>query len=96
MDVLGTPSGWSGRHAVELYVRTYNTMLQSSGEIRLASLAHAHIAMESVLHPLAAESRVDMGALIYSVRRLPAISAWCRERSRMRKPNRCRSARWSR
>ena len=65
--------GWSGRHAVELYVRTYVTMLQSSGEIRIDSLEQAHIGMNSVLHPLAAEPQVDMGALIYSVRRLPAV-----------------------
>ena len=64
-------TGWSGRHAVELYVRTYSTMLQSSGEIRLESLAHAHLNMASALHPLAAEPQMDMGALIYSVRRLP-------------------------
>jgi len=38
-------TGWSGRHAVELYVRTYSTMLQSSGEIRLESLTHVHIGM---------------------------------------------------
>jgi len=71
-------TGWSGRHAVELYVRTYTTMLQSSGEIRLDSLDHVHIGMGSALHPLAAEPRSDMGALIYSVRRLPAVIARCR------------------
>ena len=69
--------GFSGRHAVELYVRTYTTMLQSSGEIRLASLAHAHIGSASSLHPYAADSRVDMGALIYSARRLPATINRC-------------------
>ena len=67
-----TATGWSGRHAVELYVRTYSTMLQSSGEIRLDSLAHAHIGMASSLHPLASRPEMDMGAFIYSVRRLPA------------------------
>src|SRR5438270_13767284 len=65
-------SGWSGRHAVELYVRTYSTMLQSSGEIRLDSLKHAHLGMGSALHPLAAEPQVDMGAFLYAIRRLPS------------------------
>jgi hypothetical protein len=46
-------------------------MLQSSGEIRLESLHHAHIGMGSALHPLAAGPEVDMGALLYAVRRLP-------------------------
>ena len=66
-------AGWSGRHAVELYVRTYSTMLQSSGEIRLESLVHAHLNMGSALHPLAAEPKMDMGAFIYSMRRLPLV-----------------------
>ncbi|HKA51674.1 MAG TPA: hypothetical protein VKK19_19000 [Candidatus Dormibacteraeota bacterium] len=68
---LITATGWSGRHAVELYVRTYSTMLQSSGEIRLDSLVHAHIGMASSLHPLASRPEMDMGAFIYSVRRVP-------------------------
>ncbi|MDQ6771382.1 MAG: hypothetical protein M3024_00080 [Candidatus Dormibacteraeota bacterium] len=68
-------SGWTGRHAVELYVRTYSTMLQSSGEIRLDSLRHAHLGMGSALHPLASEPVMDMGAFIYSVRRLPRAIA---------------------
>jgi hypothetical protein len=68
--------GWSGRHAVELYVRTYSTMLQSSGEIRLETLTHTHLGMASSLHPLAAQPHMDMGAFLYSVRRLPlAISS---------------------
>ncbi|HEX6349507.1 MAG TPA: hypothetical protein VF160_08975 [Candidatus Dormibacteraeota bacterium] len=79
MEATTTPTtGWTGRHAVELYVRTYSTMLQSSGEIRLDSLDHVHIGMGSALHPLAAEPRSDMGALIYSVRRLPSVIARCR------------------
>src|ERR1700730_18853499 len=70
--------GSTGRHAVELYVRTNTTMLQSSGEIRLEALQQAHIGMQSSLHPLAAEPKVDMGALIYAARRLPAAIAHCR------------------
>jgi len=66
-----TALGWSGRHAVELYVRTYSTMLQSSGEIRVETLTHAHLGMASALHPLAAQPQMDMGAFLYSIRRLP-------------------------
>jgi hypothetical protein len=66
-----TAMGWSGRHAVELYVRTYSTMLQSSGEIRLETLTHAHLGMASSLHPLAGRPQMDMGAFLYSLRRLP-------------------------
>jgi hypothetical protein len=70
--------GWTGRHAVELYVRTYTTMLQSSGEIKVESLVQAHLGMGSVLHPLAAEPQSDMGALLYAVRRLPEAISRCR------------------
>jgi hypothetical protein len=66
---------WTGKHAVELYVRTYTTMLQSSGDIKVDSLVQAHLRMGSVLHPLAGQPQTDMGALLYAVRRLPeAIS----------------------
>ena len=70
--------GWTGRHAVELYVRTYTTMLQSSGDIKIESLVQAHLGMGSVLHPLAAEPQSDMGALLYAVRRLPEAISRCR------------------
>jgi len=73
-----TRTGWTGKQAVELYVRTYTTMLQSSGDIKIDSLAHAHVDMGSVLHPLAAEPQVDMGALLYAIRRLPAAIVRCR------------------
>src|SRR4030081_3584657 len=71
-------SGWSGKHAVELYVRTYTTMLQSWGDIKIESLVQAHLGMGSVLHPLAAEPQTDMGALLYAVRRLPDAISRCR------------------
>ncbi len=70
--------GWAGRHAVELYVRTYTTMLQSSGNIKIESLVQAHLGMGSVLHPLAGEPQSDMGALLYAVRRLPDAISRCR------------------
>src|SRR5690349_6810199 len=71
--------GWDGgKHAVELYVRTYTTMLQSSGEIKIDSLVQTHIRMGSVLHPLAAQPQSDMGALLYAIRRLPRSIERCR------------------
>src|SRR5215467_12112918 len=71
-------AGWTGKHAVELYVRTYTTMLQSSGEIKVESLVQAHLGMGSVLHPLAAQPQSDMGALLYAIRRLPSAIGRCR------------------
>jgi hypothetical protein len=85
------PGGWSGRHAVELYVRTYYTVLQSSGWIRLDSLVHAHIGMRSSLHSLAASPQVDMGAFLYAVRRLPPQIATARRVVLGQSPNRIRA-----
>jgi hypothetical protein len=56
---------------VELYQRTYTTLLRSSGETHLRVLESSHRAMGSSLHPLAASDELDLGAFIYSVRRLP-------------------------
>src|SRR5215218_3968119 len=57
---------------VELYHRTYTTLLRSSGETRLRVLEPSHAAMNSSLHPLAATSEPDLGAFMYAVRRLPS------------------------
>src|SRR5579871_126887 len=56
---------------VELYQRTYSTLLRSSGETHLRVLESSHRAMGSSLHPLAASDELDLGAFIYAVRRLP-------------------------
>ncbi len=56
---------------VELYQRTYNTLLRSSGETHLRVLESSHRAMGSSLHPLAASDELDLGAFIYAIRRLP-------------------------
>ncbi|MEA2670591.1 MAG: hypothetical protein QOG45_811 [Chloroflexota bacterium] len=57
--------------AVELYHRTYTTLLRSSGETRLRVLESSHRAMGSSLHPLAASPELDLGAFLYACRRLP-------------------------
>ena len=57
---------------VELYHRTYTTLLRSSGETHLRVLEPSHAAMNSSLHPLANTSEPDLGAFMYAVRRLPA------------------------
>jgi len=56
---------------VELYQRTYTTLLRSSGETQLRVLEPSHRAMGSSLHSLAASDELDLGAFIYAVRRLP-------------------------
>ena len=56
---------------VELYQRTYNTLLRSSGETAVRVLESSHRAIGSSLHPLAGSDEPDLGALIYAIRRLP-------------------------
>src|ERR671922_3001075 len=57
--------------AVELYQRTYSTLLRSSGETRLRVLEPSHRAMGSSLHPLADSDELDLGAFLYAIRRMP-------------------------
>jgi hypothetical protein len=58
---------------VDLYHRTYTTLLRSSGETRLRVLEPSHAAMNSSLHSLAySPEQPDLGAFLYSLKRLPA------------------------
>jgi hypothetical protein len=72
-------SGTTLRNAsdeVELYHRTYTTLLRSSGETMLRVLEPSHAAMNSSLHALAHDMEApDLGAFLYALRRLPA-SIW--------------------
>ena len=61
-----------GKREVDLYVRTYTTLLQSSGAISVSSLESAHINVAASLHAGALEREPDLNAFIYSVQRLPA------------------------
>src|SRR5680860_1214331 len=61
----------AGKREVDLYVRTYNTLLQSSGAVGVSSLEPAHLTAAPSLHAGASEPEPDLNALIYSVQRLP-------------------------
>ncbi len=67
----------AGKRDVEMYIRTYNTLLRSSGEISLKALVQAHYNIDSSLHPEARSPYPDMSAFIYSVLRLPAEIIHC-------------------
>ena len=62
----------TGRDAVDLYVRTYNTILRSSGDVKVRAFEPAHLGVGSSLHRHAAGAWPDAGAFIYSIQRLPA------------------------
>src|SRR5215218_10099367 len=74
----GPPSSGGLRQAaaqvsdeVDLYHRTYTTLLRSSGETLLRVLEPSHRSMTSSLHSLAGSEELDLGAFLYSIRRLP-------------------------
>jgi hypothetical protein len=57
---------------VELYARTYTTLLRSRGETKLRILEPSHRAMQSSLHTLADSEDLDLGAFLYATQRLPS------------------------
>lgn len=61
----------TGSEEIELYIRTYYSLLRSSTDVRIRSLEEIHANMGSSLHPLAHSSLPDISALIYSSLRLP-------------------------
>ena len=60
---------------IDLYIRTYYSLLRSTGEIAIETLAESHVVTESSLHPDARSDRPDVSALIYTSLRMPACLA---------------------
>jgi hypothetical protein len=60
-----------GKREVDLYVRTYNTLLESSGAVSISSLEPAHLTASSSLHAGAEEPEPDLSAFLYSANRIP-------------------------
>lgn len=58
---------------IELYIRTYYSLLRSSGPVRVRSLEETHAAMNSSLHQQAEGDELDVSALVYSALRLPDV-----------------------
>jgi hypothetical protein len=67
--IRDTPS--RGNEEIELYMRTYYSLLRSTSDIRIRSLEETHSAMDSSLHVGADELSPDVSAFAYSVMRLP-------------------------
>ena len=65
----------TGGEEIQLYMRTYYSLLRSSDAIQIETLIESHIAMESSLHVGASELEPDVSAWIYGALRLPACIA---------------------
>jgi hypothetical protein len=62
----------TGSEEIELYIRTYYSLLRSTAEVQVRTLEEVHAGMGSSLHPRAQSPDPDMSALIYASLRLPA------------------------
>lgn len=56
---------------IELYIRTYYSLLRSSGDVRIRSLEETHEGMRSSLHLGAETPDFDASAFLYAALRLP-------------------------
>jgi hypothetical protein len=56
---------------VELYMRTYYSLLRSNSDVQIKTLEQVHAGIGSLLHPGAQGETPDMSAFVYSLLRLP-------------------------
>ncbi len=56
---------------IDLYQRTYYSLLRSSSEVQIRTLEEAHAGMKSLLHSKARDVDPDMSAFLYCLLRLP-------------------------
>lgn len=62
---------YTASEEVELYLRTYYSLLRSSSEVQIRTLEEVHSGTNSLLHQGARDEAPDMSAFIYSILRLP-------------------------
>ena len=58
---------------IDLYIRTYYSLLRSSGDVRVRAFEEAHLYSRSSLHLGAEEATPDVAAFAYSAGRLPEM-----------------------
>ena len=56
---------------IDLYIRTYYSLLRSTGEVRVRSFEEAHAVSKASLHAGARDARPDIAAFGYAAARLP-------------------------
>ncbi len=65
----------TGSEEIELYIRTYYSLLRSTADVEIRTLEEVHASMGSALHPDARAALPDFSAFIYSSLRLPQCMA---------------------
>jgi len=63
---------YSASEEVELYLRTFYSLLRTTADVQIRTLESVHASMHSSLHPGAQDEAPDMSAFIYSTLRLPS------------------------
>lgn len=63
----------TGNEEIELYIRTYYSLLRSTDAIKIEALIETHAATDSSLHVHAREPKADISAIVYSALRLPPV-----------------------
>src|SRR5882757_2091373 len=61
----------TGSEEIELYMRTYYSLLRSTHTIQIETLVESHMAMDSSLHVQSRSMEPDVSALVYTSLRLP-------------------------
>jgi hypothetical protein len=59
-------------NAIDLYIRTYYSLLRSSGDVRVRAFEESHVFSDSSLHAGARAPEPDLAAFGYAAARLPA------------------------
>src|SRR3989304_1935151 len=65
----------TGSEDIELYIRTYYSLLRASTDVRIRTLEEAHARGGASPHPKAPAREPDMSAVIYCSLRLPSCIA---------------------
>lgn len=61
----------TGSEEIQLYMRTYYSLLRTTDEVQIQSLVETHMGMDSLLHLKAREDTPDVPTLVYCSLRLP-------------------------
>ncbi len=77
---------------IDLYIRTYYSLLRSSSDVRVRAFEEAHLFSRSSLHLGATDASPDLAAFAYSAGRLPGIMPRVRRIVLGQSPRQFRSA----
>jgi hypothetical protein len=61
----------TGSEEIQLYMRTYYSLLRTTDEVQIQTLVETHLGMDSLLHVQARDDTPDVPTLVYCSLRLP-------------------------